>query len=234
MNPYRKRMVDQAERWLDYGEHNGLYKRIIDIYNNYPVAKRPRKVNMKYDWPWCACTWSAMVIACDLTSICPIEISCGNLIEEAKKMGCWNELDSYIASPGDAILYDWDDDGVGDNTGWPDHVGIVVDTDCVNKTFTVIEGNYNRAVRKREIGFDSKYIRGFICPKYESLFTTETKEEPKLSRNDVIVNTILGKYGNMPERKERVEATGYSYEEIQNEVNILLKAAIEKLKEQEE
>ena len=24
-------------------------------------------------------------------------------------------------------MYDWDDNGNGDNTGWPDHVGIVTE-----------------------------------------------------------------------------------------------------------
>ena len=32
-------------------------------------------------------------------------------------MGCWQENDAYVPSPGDAILYDWQDNGIGDNTG---------------------------------------------------------------------------------------------------------------------
>ena len=39
----------------------------------------------------------------------PVEISCYYLIEAAKKMGCWQENDAYIPNPGDAILYDWQD-----------------------------------------------------------------------------------------------------------------------------
>lgn len=51
----------------------------------------------------------------------PMEISCYYLIEAAKKMGCWQENDAYVPSPGDGILYAWQDNGIGDNTGNPDH-----------------------------------------------------------------------------------------------------------------
>lgn len=225
-NPYRLKMAEQAIKWLDFSVDNGLHKKIIDIYNQYPKEKRPRNgVNMQYDWPWCACTWSSIVIACDMTNICPIEISCGELINQAKKMGCWTELDNYVADIGDAILYDWDDDGKGDCTGWPDHVGIIVDVDVPNKKFTVIEGNYSNKVKKRVIGFDSKYIRGFVTPAYELLWKDEEKTEDKPIEKDflnyVALDVILGFYGNMPERKTRVEAAGYDYEKVQNRVNLL-------------
>ena len=41
-------------------------------------------------------------------------------------MGIWVENDAYTPSTGDMTLYDWDDNGVGDNTGSADHIGIVV------------------------------------------------------------------------------------------------------------
>ena len=41
-------------------------------------------------------------------------------------MGIFIENDSYVPKTGDIIFYDWADNGVGDNTGVPDHVGIVV------------------------------------------------------------------------------------------------------------
>lgn len=48
------------------------------------------------------------------------------LIDLYKKLNCWEENDAYVPSAGDVIMYDWQDSGAGDNTGAPDHVGIVV------------------------------------------------------------------------------------------------------------
>ena len=40
-------------------------------------------------------------------------------IEKAQAMGIWQENDAYVPQIGDIIMYDWDDNGNGDNTGWP-------------------------------------------------------------------------------------------------------------------
>lgn len=120
----RQKVVDLVKSWEGKKESNGTHKSIIDIYNGYK-GKLPRGIKMKYDWSWCACTWSALAIKLGYTAIMPIEISCGYLIDAAKKLGVWKENDDYIAQPGDAVLYDWDDSGKGDNTGWPDHVGVI-------------------------------------------------------------------------------------------------------------
>lgn len=162
----RKAVVDLANSWIGRKESNGSHKYIIDIYNGY-TKKLPRGIQMQYDWAWCACTWSAIAIKLGYTDIMPIEISCGHLIEAAKKMGCWVENDSYIASLGDAILYDWDDTGTGDNKGWPEHVGVIVEVNKKDGYFIVVEGNYNNSVKKRKIAINGKYIRGFITPKYD-------------------------------------------------------------------
>lgn len=71
----------------------------------------------------------------------PMEISCYYLIEAAKKMGCWQENDAYVPSPGDGILYDWQDNGIGDNTGNPDHVGTVIEVHKESGYMVVEEGN---------------------------------------------------------------------------------------------
>lgn len=119
----RQVVIDLIRSWEGKNEADGSYKDIIDIYNSY-TGKFPRGTKMQYNWAWCACTWSALAIKLGYTDIIPIEISCGYLIEAAKKMGVWKENDGFIPAPGDAILYDWDDKGVGENTGWPEHVGV--------------------------------------------------------------------------------------------------------------
>lgn len=217
----RSEVIELATSWIGKKESDGSYKTIIDIYNSFsgPI---PRGIKMQYNWAWCACTWSALAISLGYTDIIPIEISCGDLIEQAKKMKCWKEKDGYLPSPGDAILYDWDDNSVGDNKGWPDHVGVVDYCNEKSGYMTVIEGNYKNAVKKRTISINGKYIRGFIAPKYtdDSLTyenTTKNKDVTTIARE-----VISGLWGKGQKRKEALEKEGLNYKEVQNKVNEIL------------
>lgn len=160
----RKAIVDLMRSWVGKNEADGSFKSIIDIYNSHkPYA---RGVKMEYNWEWCACTWSAAAIKLGYTDIIPLEISCSKLIELSKKMGIWQERDDYIPAPGDGVIYDWQDkSGKADNQGDPDHIGMV--EDVKNGIITVIEGNYSNSVKRRKLEVNGKYIRGFICPKYD-------------------------------------------------------------------
>ena len=185
-NYSRDAVVQLAKSWVGLNEADGSYKNIIDIYNTQKTF--PRGTKMKYEWAWCACTWSALAIKLGYQDIMPIEISCIQLINIAKKMGIWVENDSYVPMPGDAILYDWQDNGVGDNAGQPDHVGVVTMVAC--GTITVIEGNYNNRVGVRQIPIGGKFIRGFITPRYTNNTvnntnrpTTNTSYLYKVSKN---------------------------------------------------
>lgn len=225
----RSEVVNLATSWLGKNEADGSYKEIIDIYNSF-AGSFPRGVKMVYSWPWCACFWSALAISLGYTDIMPIEISCGELIQRAKDMGCWEEDDGYVPSPGDAILYDWDDNGIGDNTGWPDHVGVV---DYVNEEsgyMTVIEGNYNHSVKKRTISINGKYIRGFIVPKYtDSFIISESGTSEEFKDVEVVAREVIsGLWGNGTQRKEALEKAGYSYAEVQSKVNEILNGDTDK------
>jgi len=99
--------------------------------------------------------------------------------DEEVDTAIWVENDAYTPSAGDMILYDWDDNGVGDNTGSADHIGIVVSVS--GGVIKVIEGNKSNAVDYRELAVNGKYIRGFVTPKYSSKATKE--EAPKPSDN---------------------------------------------------
>jgi peptidoglycan hydrolase-like protein with peptidoglycan-binding domain len=69
---------------------------------------------------------------------------------------------------GDAIIYDWEDNGVGENTDGADHIGIVTKTS--NKGFTVTEGNMGSGyVGVRDMNVNGRYIRGFITPNYANI-----------------------------------------------------------------
>lgn len=217
----RAEVVNLAKSWVGKKESDGSFKSIIDIYNSYD-GHLPRSIKMTYDWAWCACTWSALAIKLKYTDIMPIEISCYYLIEEAKEMGCWVEDDKYVPKPGDAILYDWQDTGAGDNVGSPDHVGAV---EYVSGGYiVVIEGNYGNAVKRRTISINGKYIRGFITPAYtdNDAVGPDRVTSPTKSISEIAHEVITGVWGDMPERKEALEKAGYDYESVRIKVNSIL------------
>lgn len=216
----RQAVVDLVTSWDGKKETDGSYKEIIDIYNSH--KNLPRKIKMQYDMPWCACTWSALAIKLGYTDIMPIEISCGYLYTSAKQKGCWQESDRYIPSPGDAILYDWDDNGVGDNTGYPDHIGTVIEVYPDAGYMVIEEGNYNDAVKKRTVSFNGRYIRGFVTPKYDNNDVKKPTKEPGKSIDVVAREVISGRWGNGEERKKALIDAGYDFEAVQKKVNSIL------------
>lgn len=225
----RSEVVKLAQSWIGRNERDGSHKYIIDIYNSLGKEKLPRGILMSYSWAWCACTWSALAIKLGYTDIMPIEISCGYLIDKAKKLGIWVENDAYIPQPADAVLYDWDDSGKGDNTGWPDHIGVVEYVNTEAGYFTVIEGNYSDSVKKRTISINGKFIRGFITPRYgdepyTNLGTVGTSKDLKTTALEV----IAGLYGSGEARRKALEANGHNYREVQDVVNQILNGSAAK------
>ena len=180
----RNKVVEKAKSYLGCKESDGSFKKIIDLYNSHkPLA---RGYAVKYTDEWCATFVSAVSIACGLTDIMPTECSCAKMIELYKKLGGWKESDSYVPSPGDLIMYDWEDSGRGDNTGQPNHVGIVA---AVNGTsLIIIEGNKSEAVAYRAMTVNGKYIRGYCVPNYAkntptASVTTVSIKVPSLKKN---------------------------------------------------
>lgn len=183
---------------------------------------------MEYNWAWCACTWSALAIKLGYTDIMPIEISCYHIIEEAKKMGCWIEQDNRVPKLGEAVLYDWDDGAnykTTDNTGVPEHIGVVVEVNEGTGLFVVTEGNYNNAVKKRTLSINGRYIRGFISPKYDEdgeMVQTQSNQQSGKSITTVAREVIAGTWGNGDARKSALKAAGYDPDKVQTEVNKIL------------
>ena len=229
----REAVVKQAQAWLGCNEADGSFKKIIDTYNNYKPWEHQstcRRCNMLYEWHWCQCFVSAVFIKAGYASICPLEISCFYAVEAAKKMGIWVENDGYIPSPGDIIEYDWQDSGVGENYGAPDHTGIV---EVVNRdagTITLIEGNCSEMVKRRTIAINGRYIRGWIVPKYpaSSSVSEQPKQDetpvvtPKKSVEELAKEVLQGKWGNGEARKQALTSAGYDYSAVQARVNELV------------
>ena len=158
----RNKVVQTARSYLGSKEADGSHRKIIDGYNAHkPLA---RGYLVKYTDAWCATFVSFVGIVCGLTDIMPTECGCGAMIDLYKKKGRWQENDAYRPQPADVIMYDWDDNGVGDCTGYPEHVGIVEAVD--GNTITVIEGNMSDKVGERKLQVNGRYIRGYCLPDY--------------------------------------------------------------------
>lgn len=175
----REKVVAAAKAWLGCNEADGSHRQIVDVYNSHrPLA---RGYALKYTDAWCAGFVSAVAIKLGLTDIMPTEVGVWNMIELYRKLGRWQESDSYVPKPGDVIMYAWGDNGVGDCTSGASHVGIVVS--CDGKTITVIEGNKANAVGYREIAVNGRYIRGFGLPDYASKATENEPVSPAPATN---------------------------------------------------
>ncbi len=170
----REKLVTAARGFIGYSEASGKHRQIIDLYNS--VKPLPRGYAVKYSDAWCATFVSALAIKCGMTGIIPRECSCYYQVEAFKKLGAWEERDDYKPKKGDVIYYDWQDTGAGDNTGTPDHVGVVEDFNGV--TITVIEGNYKDTVDRRYITVNAKSIRGYGVPKYAAWAAQQQTQQP--------------------------------------------------------
>lgn len=217
MGKYAKNVIAQAQAWLGKNEKDGSHKEIIDVYNSHKPLARGYAVNWKTD-PWCATFVSAVAVKLGYTDIIPTECSCSRMVELLKKIGAWQENDAYVPKAGDIMFYEWEDSGVGDNTGSPDHVGYVEKVE--GDTITVIEGNYSDSVKRRTMKVNGKYIRGYGVPKYDAEPVTQpvvaTKTITQIARE-----VLKGKWGNGSARKANLTAAGYDYNAVQKEVNRL-------------
>lgn len=158
----RQNVVSVMRGWLGYSEKNGKFRSIIDLYNTQRPL--PRGYKVQYTDEWCATTVTAAGIQAGLHDIILGECSCSRMIALYQAVGRWMENDAYRPQPGDIIMYDWQDSGGGDNTGAPDHVGIVEKVE--GSTITIIEGNKGQAVATRTMAVNGRYIRGYCLPDY--------------------------------------------------------------------
>ena len=169
----RQKLVNMAVSYLGAKEGGSKHKYIVNTYNK--IVPLPSGYKVKYTDAWCATFVSFCASKVDMLDIIPAECSCNRQIELWKKMGRWEEKDSYVPNVGDILYYTWGDDGKGDCKGSSDHVGIVV---SVNGTsMKVIEGNKNNAVEYRTMSVDGKYIRGYGKPDFASKATNLTSSK---------------------------------------------------------
>lgn len=152
-----------AARWLGTREGSAEHRRILEVYNS--IRPLPRGYAVKESDAWCAAFVSAAAVMAGAAHLLPLECSCVRIVEQAMDMGIWQERDDYVPQIGELVLYNWDARGSGDDTGAPDHVGVVIGAE--NGELLVVEGNYSNAVKLRQLPVNDGRIRGFVCPKFE-------------------------------------------------------------------
>ena len=194
-NLQREKIVKTAKSYVGAKQGGGKHKHIVNLFNKV----KPDGWAMTYTAYWCATFASAVAIETfgvdKAKKFFPLSANCQTIITKAKKLGIFKESDGYKPEAGDWILYDWQDSGKGDNVGGPDHVGIVEKVSSA--TITVIEGNKNKAVGRRLVHINGKYIRGFVIPKYDQII--------KHSKRWYFIKTMREIYAYMRAHKFKYE-----------------------------
>ena len=114
----------------------------------------------------------------------------------------------------------------------PKHTGLVVDIS--GDSVITVEGNSEDQVKRHTYKKTSSRIYGYGYPRYaeesgqtnsdpEPETPATPPESPEKSIQDLAAEVIAGKWGNNPERKQRLTEAGYDYEAVQAEVNRILK-----------
>lgn len=196
--------------WIGYSEANGKFRQIIDLYNSHlPLA---RGYAVQYTDEWCDTAVSAAAIQAGCVDLIGTECGCEKHIEIFKEKGIWIEDGTIVPLPGDIILYNWDCQAQP-NDGYSDHIGYVESVS--GQMITVMEGNYNEAVARRQIPVGWGQIRGYARPKY----TEGVTGRPSKSIEEVAGEVIQGKYANGEERRKKLCDMGYDPDAVQREVN---------------
>lgn len=152
-----------AAKWLGAKEGSEDHKTILAIYNS--IVPLPRGYAMTVKDDWCAAFVSAAAVEAGMGERYPLECSCSRIIEKAKEMGIWVERDDHRPQMGDWVLYNWQSAATGDDTGAPDHVGVIVGME--GGRILAVEGNYDNCVKLRRFPVNYERIRGFVCPVME-------------------------------------------------------------------
>ncbi len=186
-NQLRRRVADTIKAWIGAKKGSALHADILAVYNGYrPLA---RGYTVKTTDAYCATTVSAAYIRAGIAAWTGTECGVEKYTIVAKARGIWVEDDAHVPAVGDACVYDWNDNGVGDCTGAGDHIGIV--TAINGKTFTVTEGNMSGGVvGTRKLRVNARYIRGFICPNFAQIAAelsakNESEEIESMSKEEL-------------------------------------------------
>ena len=159
----RLKLVAVAQSHLGLAEADGSHQSIVDAYNSQEVL--PVGYVLQSTDSWCAAFVTVSAMEAGLEAF-PMECGCQRQIGLWQDLGRWVEDDNAIPLPGDIIYYNWEQKDPGENSGWSDHVGIVVGTKW--PFVKVIEGNYDDRVQYRILLLGDTTIRGYGKPDYSN------------------------------------------------------------------
>ena len=224
----RQKVADKMTSWVGATKGSAKHAEILKIYNDHrPLA---RGYKMKVNDAYCAATVSAAFIAAGIAQYTGTECGVEKFARTAQDKGIWVENDAHVPKLGDAVVYDWQDTGVGDCTGAGDHIGIVTKPGATS--FVVTEGNMTGGkTGTRTLQVNGRYIRGFITPDYAAIakalggaaIPTDTAPDTTgKSIEEIAREVIAGKWGSGTDRRNRLQAAGYAYTTVQAKVNEIL------------
>ena len=173
-------------------------------YYGHPVAGP--------EYPWCAVFISWLFKA--EQGICPRTASCVNMLAWFEKKG------QVVKTPqaGDIVFFKYNT-----NNRRTNHVGLVVSVSDDGRTINTIEGNTSISSQDNggKVMQRNRYsnIVAYARPAYQQGTLTNITNHKSLE--EIAMDVIRGKYGVMPERKQKLEAEGYNYEEVRAMVNKL-------------
>ena len=211
-------ILTKAKAYLGATTGSATHKAIIDKYNG--VKPLPVGYKVTYTDDWCDAFISALAIETGAVDIIGRECGVQRHIDIFKQKGIWFEDGRITPKVGDIITFNWDDWSTANN-GFADHIGIV--ESVANGQITTIEGNTDRAVKRRTYQVGNGFIRGFARPKYAA--ATSTTPSTQKSVTDLAHEVIAGKHGTGDARKK---ALGSQYSAVQAKVNELLKSTAKK------
>ena len=163
-NELRQMVANNMRGWIGLKRSDRSHMVIINLYNSCLPLARGYRVTATDDY--CATGASAAGIKAGLTDIIPRECSCGYMIQLFQKMGRWVENDAYIPDTGDFVFYYWKDGtnyATTDCTGWPNHVGIVLEVNKSTREILIGECNMGGGlVGTRKITINGRYILSLI------------------------------------------------------------------------
>ena len=166
-NELRQQVCSIINGWIGATKGSAKHLEILSTYNDHKPLARGYKVQVND--AYCATTVSAAYIKAGIADYTGTECGVEKFVNVAQAKGIWEENDAHVPMLGEAAVYDWDDNGVGDNKGYSDHIGIVTQVNGAS-SFTVTEGNMSGGkVGTRTMQVNGKYIRGFICPDFDAI-----------------------------------------------------------------
>lgn len=166
-NELRQQVCNIINGWVGATKGSTKHLEILSTYNGHAPLARGYKVQVND--AYCATTVSAAYIKAGIADYTGTECGVEKFVNVAQTKGIWDENDAHIPKLGEAVVYDWDDNGVGDNKGYSDHIGIVTQVNGAS-SFIVTEGNMSGGkVGTRTMQVNGTYIRGFICPDFDAI-----------------------------------------------------------------